>query len=145
MVRFFNNRRKGVTGKEGRFVMNEDGTVLTDGMWSRMESVMSGGKGDRGVAARDNRPFLEGVLRRIRTGCPWRDLPPRFGKRNGVFQRFRRLAGKGVFERVFTALSDDPDFEHVFVDGTTVPAHRKASGAKGGGLGNRGLAVPGAD
>ena len=37
----------------------------------------------------------------------------------------------GVFKRVFNALSDDPDFEYVFVDGTIVQAHQKASGARG--------------
>ena len=71
-------------------------------------------------------------MRRVRTGCPWRDLPARFGKWNSVFQRFRRLAKRGVFQRVSDALSDDPDFEYVFVDGTIVQAPRKASVIRGG-------------
>ncbi|MCY4207898.1 MAG: transposase, partial [Roseovarius sp.] len=89
--------------------MNDDRTVSADAVRARMAPV-SGRKSDRGVAARDNRLFVEGVLRRVRTGCPWRDLPARFGKWNGVFQRFRRLARRGVFQRVSDALSDDPDF-----------------------------------
>ena len=121
--------------------MNDDRTVLTDAMWARIAPLISGKKGDRGVTAGDNRLFIEGVLWRVRTGCPWRDLPARFGKWNSVFQRFRRLAKRGVFKRVFNALSDDPDFEYVFVDGTIVQAHQKASGAKGGPR-NRVLAVP---
>jgi transposase len=65
-------------------------------------------------------------------GGPWRDLPPGFGSWNSVFRRFRRWAESDVFERIFEAVSADPDFEYVLVDGTMISAHQKASGAKGG-------------
>ena len=112
--------------------MNADRTALTDAMWARVEPMLPGKATDPGVTAADNRQFLEAVLWRIRTGSPWRDLPERFGKWNSVFKRFRRWAVKGVFERVFNVLSDEFDLEYVFVDGTVVQAHQKASGAKGG-------------
>src|SRR5690349_12740143 len=82
------------------------------------------------ATAKDNRLFLEAVLWRVRTGVPWRDLPSDFGHWNSVFQRFRRWVKGGVFARVFECLSDEPDFEYALVDGTIVPAHQKASGAK---------------
>ena len=112
--------------------MNADRTVLTDAMWARVEPMLPGKATDPGVTAADNRQFPGAVLWRIRTGSPWRDLPERFGKWNSVFKRFRRWAVKGVFERVFNVLSDEFDLEYVFVDGTVVQAHQKASGAKGG-------------
>jgi transposase len=71
------------------------------------------------------------VLSRARTGSPWRDRPGEFGKWNSVFTRFRWWAKAGVFERVFEQWSDEPDFEYALIDGTIVPAHQKASGAKG--------------
>jgi transposase len=86
----------------------------------------------RGVTAKDNRLFLEAVLWKVRVGGPWRDLPPGFGSWNSVFRRFRRWAESDVFERIFEAVSADPDFEYVLVDGTMISAHQKASGAKGG-------------
>jgi transposase len=49
-----------------------------------------------------------------------------------VFQRFRRWAVAGVFDRIFERLSGEPDFEYALIDGTIVSAHQKASGAKGG-------------
>ena len=61
-----------------------------------------------------------------------RDLPPGFGAWNSVFRRFRRWAEGDVFQRIFDAISGEPDFEYVLVDGTIINAHRPASGAKGG-------------
>ena len=112
-------------------------------MWARVEHILPGKATDPGAAAADSRRLLEAVLRRSRTGSPWRDLPERFGNWNSVFKRFRRWAVASVFERIFNALSDEFDLEHVFVDGTVVQAHQKAAGAKGGPAA-RGSAVPGA-
>ena len=98
----------------------------------RIEPLVPGTARDRGVTAKNTRLFLEAVLWRVRVGSPWRDLPPGFGAWNSVFRRFRRWAEKGIFQRIFEAVSGDPDFEYVLIDGTIVSVHQKASGAKGG-------------
>jgi len=112
--------------------MRPERFVITDRSWSSIAGVLPGKAGDRGVTAKDNRLFLEAVLWKVRVGAPWRDLPAGFGEWNSVFRRFRRWATGGVFERIFQALSGDPDFEYVIADGTIVHVHQKASGAKGG-------------
>ncbi len=38
----------------------------------------------------------------------------------------------GVWESLFKALSQEPDFEYVLIDATICKAHADASGAKGG-------------
>ena len=81
--------------------------ILSDSQWARVALLLPGKDGDPGRSARDNREFLEAVLWIARTGSPWRDLPDEFGLWNSVFQRFRRWALKGVFERVFKVLSVD--------------------------------------
>jgi transposase len=106
--------------------------VVSDAAWEKVAPLLPGKATDPGATGKDNRLFLEAVLWRVRTGVPWRDLPGEFGKGNSVFQRFRRWAKAGVFERVFAHLSGDPDFECALIDGTIVPVHQKASGAKGG-------------
>jgi putative transposase len=63
----------------------------------------------------------------VRTGSPWRDLPEAFGDWNSVFRRFSRWSIKGVWWRIFEALSDDPDFEYLIVDSTIVRAHQKTA------------------
>ena len=112
--------------------MNTERFVLGDEVWEKVSPHLPGKATDCGVTAADNRLFLEAVLWRVRTGSPWRDLPVAFGKSNSVFQRFRRWAKKGVFERLFEVLSGEPDFEYALIDGTIVSVHQKASGARGG-------------
>lgn len=112
--------------------MRPERFVISDRSWRLIEPLLPGTSRSRGVTARDNRLFLEAVLWKVRVGGPWRDLPPGFGNWNSIFRRFRRWARDGVFERIFAAVSDDPDFEYLIVDGTIVSVHQKASGAKGG-------------
>jgi len=112
--------------------VDRDRFVVDDETWAKIEGLLPGKATDRGVTARDNRLFLEAVLWRVRAGLPWRDLPSDFGNWNSVFQRFRRWAKAGVFDRIFERLSAEPDFEYALIDGTIVSTHQKASGAKGG-------------
>jgi transposase len=107
-------------------------TVLTDAQWKKMEPHCLGKKSDPGRTGGDNRLFLEAVLWKARTGCPWRDLPEEFGDWNAVFKRFSYWSGRGIFEKIFEAVSDDPDMEYAMIDATIVPVHRHGHGAKGG-------------
>ena len=77
--------------------------------------------------------FVGAVLRVVRAGAPWRDLPSKFGHWNSVFKRFRRWTKKGVWKRVFEAFIEDPDFEYLIIDSTIVWAHQHAAGAQKGG------------
>ena len=73
---------------------------------------------------------VEAVLYRFRTGCPWRDLPERFGSWKTIHQRFSRWAKGGVFERIFKLLAEDHDNEYVMIDATIVRAHQHSAGAR---------------
>jgi putative transposase len=105
---------------------------LTEAQWRRIERLVPGKEGDKGRHGEDNRRFVDAVLWIARAGAPWRDLPQEFGNWNSVFQRFRRWAKKGAWERVFNALVENPDFEYLIIDSTIVRAHQHAAGAKGG-------------
>jgi transposase len=109
-----------------------DRLVLSEEQWQKISGLIIGRPDQKGSTGRDNRMFVEGVLWIVRTGSPWRDLPEVFGEWNSVFRRFSRWSAKGVWQRIFVALSDDPDFEYLIVDSTIVRAHQHASGGKGG-------------
>lgn len=118
-----------------------DRLVLSDASWERLSGLIIGRPDQKGSTGRNNRMFVEGVLWIVRTGSPWRDLPEVFGEWNSVFRRFSRWSCKGVWWRIFQAVSDDPDFEYLIVDSTIIRAHQHAAGAKKGGLKIRPLAV----
>ena len=109
-----------------------DRLILDDGQWERIARHIIGDERTRGSTGRDNRMFFESVLWIVRTGSPWRDLPEVFGAWNSAFRRFSRWSAKGIWHRIFAALSDDPDFEYLIVDSTIVRAHQHAAGAKKG-------------
>jgi transposase len=109
-----------------------DRRVLSDEQWQRISGLIIGRPDQRGSTGRDNRLFVEGVLWIVRTGAPWRDLPDVFGEWNSVFRRFSRWSQKGVWQRIFEARSDDPDFEYLIVDSTIIRAHQHASWRKRG-------------
>ena len=83
----------------------------------------------QGGGSDGNRLFINAVLWRVRTGVPWRDLPERLGKWNSLARRFARWAEKKVWQRLFTAIQE-PDWEWVLVDSTSVKAHPQAAGQK---------------
>jgi transposase len=100
---------------------------LTEAQWAKMQPHCKGKVTDPGRTGGDARLFLEAVLWIARTGSPWRDLPPEFGKWNTVFKRFRDWVKADVFKRIFDAVSDDPDMEFAMVDATIVRVHRHPS------------------
>ena len=109
-----------------------DRLVLSNEQWNKMSGLIIGRPDQRGSTGRNNRMFVEGVLWIVRTGSPWRDLPEAFGEWNSVFRRFSRWSRKGVWQRMFEAMSNDPDFEYLIINSTIVRAHQHASGAKRG-------------
>src|SRR3546814_20513453 len=80
----------------------------------------------------DNRLFVDAILWMAGNAAHWRDLPDTFGKWTAVHARFRRWSRNGVWEGLFHAMADTPDFEYVMIDSTISKVHADASGAKGG-------------
>jgi transposase len=102
---------------------------VSDATWEVVSPHLSGKASDCGVTAKDNRLFFNAVLWIARTGCPWADLPERFGKSNTACKRFGRLAKKGVWERLFATVQM-PDLAWVMLDSTILRAHQHAAGQK---------------
>jgi transposase len=117
---------------------------LSEAEWRLLKDLLPAERGRKSRPAFDNRMIVNGILWRIRTGAPWRDLPAKYGKWMTVYQRFRRWSAAGVWEVVATTLAQAmADNSRQTVDSTTVRAHVSAAGAKGG-LANRLLAGRGA-
>ncbi len=83
--------------------------VLSDAMWARIEGLLPPLKGPMGPPSRPHRPIVEGVLFRLRTGVPWRDLPAEFGSGQTVHRRHQQWSEDGTWDRVLAALQVDAD------------------------------------
>lgn len=105
---------------------------ISDKVWGLLEPHLLGAKGTWGGNARDNRLFINAVFWILRTGAPWRDLPPDYGNWNNVNRRFCRWRDKGVWEKLLEKLIDGPDFEWLMIDASHCKVHPHAAGAAGG-------------
>lgn len=102
--------------------------MLTNDQWLKLKIIMH----EHGIYDKPNlRKMVEGMLYRMRVGCPWRDLPRIFGNWNSVYQKFNRWSSKGKLMKIFKALVKDPDLEWEFLDGSYVKAHQHSAGAAG--------------
>ncbi len=105
---------------------------ISDEAWAILEPILPGQRGQWGGIAKDNRLLINTVFWILRTGAPWRDLPPSYEKWGTVHQRFRRWRDAGIWEKILEKLIDQPDFEWLMIDASHCKVHPHAAGAKGG-------------
>jgi len=105
--------------------------ALTDQQWERLQGQLPTRRPGP-VSKLGDRLFIDAVLYRAKTGCPWRDMPERFGPWNSVYNRFYNWAERGVWERIFKALQFEVDETGSIIDASVIRAHQDASGGKGG-------------
>ena len=96
---------------------------ITDEAWALLEPLLPGQSGQWGGVAKDNRLFINAVFWILRTGAPWRDLPPEYGRWGTVHQRFIRWRDKRIWEKLLESLIDDPDFEWLMIDASHCKVH----------------------
>ena len=105
---------------------------ISDNIWDQIRDLLPGSSGHVGRPCADNRLFINAVFWILRTGAPWRDLPPDYGNWNSVYMRFKRWRDKGVWERLLNSVIDKPDYEWLMIDASCCKVHPHAAGAKGG-------------
>jgi transposase len=59
----------------------------------------------RGVPRANDRRVLNGIIRRFRTGSPWRYIPERYGPSTTCYNRFVRWREARVWDRILDAAS----------------------------------------
>jgi transposase len=106
---------------------------LTNEQWNRLEPIITAAmpsKDPRGRKPREARGVLDGILWILRTGAPWKDLPPRYPPYQTCHRRFQYWVQLGVFQRLVQELAQDLyergglDIREAFIDGTFVPAKK---------------------
>lgn len=111
---------------------------LTNEQWERLAPLLPPQKAKVGRPAEDHRRIIDGILWKVRTGAPWRDVPERYGPWSTLASRLRRWRLAGIWDRIFAAAQERADAEGrldwdlQFMDGSSMRAHQQAAGGKGG-------------
>lgn len=107
---------------------------LTDKAWRLIEPLLPE-NGKRGGRWQDHRKVVNGILWKLRTGAPWRDLPSRYGPWQTCYDRFVRWRRDGTWDRLLSHAQTKSDAVsevswEVSVDSTVARAHQHAAGAR---------------
>ena len=107
---------------------------LADAAWAALEPLLPR-NGRRGRQWADHRRVINGILWKLRTGAPWRDLPERYGPWRTAYARFARWQRDGTWDRLLADIQARSDAVggvvwEVSVDSTAVRAHQHAAGAR---------------
>jgi transposase len=82
-----------------------------EAMWELTDQAFTGvqpllpAPSRRGKPCRDHRQVLGGILWKLHTGAPWRDVPQRFGPWQTCYSRLRRWQRDGTWPKVWTVLA----------------------------------------
>jgi transposase len=107
---------------------------LSDAEWAILAPLLPTTPPRCGGQWRDHRLMLSGIFHRLRTGCPWRDLPGRYGPWQTAYERFAHLRRSGKLADLLSApqlrLNAAGLVDHSLhcVDGTNARAARAAGG-----------------
>ncbi|WP_100502329.1 IS5 family transposase, partial [Geodermatophilus chilensis] len=108
---------------------------LTDKQWAILASLLPVGRKPGRPRRWTLRQLIDGIRFRTRTGCPWRDVPERYGSWQSVYGLFRRWQLAGTWAAILTglqALGAEAGLIDwvVSVDSTINRAHQHAAGAR---------------
>ena len=72
---------------------------LTDQAWAQIQPLLPV-NGRPGGQWANHRQVLNGIVWKLSTGVPWRDLPERDGPWQTCYERFRRWQADGTWQRL---------------------------------------------
>ena len=78
---------------------------LSDAVWARFSMLLDKVQPRCGRPGNDDRSFIDAALWILRTGAPWRDLPPCFGAWQTVYKRFSRWSKRGIWSHLYICLT----------------------------------------
>lgn len=110
-------------------------TDLTETQWLTLRPQLPLNP-HRGHPYADHRKVINGILWRLKTGSPWRDIPKQYGPWRTCHDRLTRWERNGTWLKILQALqaiADSAgciDWSGAALDSTHIHAHRSAVGAR---------------
>ena len=81
---------------------------LTDKAWAQIQPLLPV-VGRPGGRWSDHRMVINGILWKLRTGAPWRDLPERYGPWTTCYDRLVRWRRDGTWDRLLAHVQTKSD------------------------------------
>ena len=110
-------------------------TDLSERQWQQLQPHLPSNP-HRGHTYVEHRRVLNGIIWRLKTGAPWRDIPERYGPWQTCYDRFVRWSRNGTWQQILSLLqakadaNGQIDWEGAALDSTHIKAHRSACGAR---------------
>jgi len=98
---------------------------INDQDWERIKDMLPAENTDEGRPSKPNRVMLNGMLWKVKTGAPWRDLPERFGPWETVYSRFRSVTMDVYSHFVKSAEKETANIIGNFIQTATAKAKAK--------------------
>jgi transposase len=109
---------------------------LSDAQWARIEPLLPKNRPHKpGRHWHNHRPLVQGILWRLHSGAPWRDIPERYGPWQTIYNRFNRWRQDGTWDKILAHLLDQLDQAGRIsralwlIDASVIRATRAAAGA----------------
>src|ERR687886_320373 len=110
---------------------------LTETAWEQLVPLLPA-NGGRGQQWEDHRRIINGILWKLRTGAPWRDLPARYGPWKTCYDRFVRWRRDGTWNRLLAHVQTKSDAagarKHLAQADTPKKGRRKRATKRSGGV-----------
>jgi transposase len=103
--------------------------ILTDPMWERLKIAF----GQLGIyITKNTRKNIEGILHRMKIGCPWRYIPSDVCDWSTAFACFNNWSYRCLWQEMFYCLRGELDPEWNFIDGSHIKVHQDGCGSRKG-------------
>ena len=82
---------------------------IPDGLWEKIQPVLLTADPPKATGRKrvDQRRLLNGIVFKLRSGCPWNRLPKLLGDDSTGHRAFQRWLSLGVFEQVWPILVEE--------------------------------------
>ena len=104
--------------------------MLTDEQWAVLEPLVEACRPKGKTPPEDLRRTMSAIIWRHENGAKWRAIPAAYGPWWRAAQLFIRWSRHGAWERLLILVQErGVKLGLVYLDGTSIRAHRKAAGA----------------
>jgi hypothetical protein len=79
---------------------------LSDGKWNYVKQYIPMQPYSRNIKAED-RKIVNGIRYALETGCPWTEVPRKYGSYLSIHTRLKKWSSEGVLEPILSSIDSD--------------------------------------